>query len=446
MVHEVSLFNWPVGCRVPRGKYRTVSLARKWLYTKPSTPQQLSYATYSGAGGLFLAVLFGAFSLRSENSIWKWLAGIFGIGGIVTSAVGYINQIVRPGTLPAVRLDKEIKIDRRNTEIKNCPSDVSVDLLRFCDDPSPLSSELFVYSNNGGRFLKLHPKSTSRKPFGEEVFIKSRSGLNRYNSKLLDSNQINSLRIEDLPHRCYKAVIENSGEVIDIFIPIIYEKARPSYVKEFLDALEISLNDIPIDILKLGLIKKIQLHVGEEYDRVGKREFEGADDSFKTHSYFSAGSNYINIFHGQFNGKLVNEEEKLTLERLIGFSRTTAVGKKSSPSSIHHEIGHILESYLISNSAKFHAPILRENDLTINRDFAGYDWNNDKDAWVHIVRMDKNRVSEDGSKYPTEDFAESVAGYILDEAYFKKSFPNRWGFLNEVFDVIAEKNRISRTA
>lgn len=403
---------------------------RKTSFPKTATPAQ----TFSLGG----AILFGIgwlFSLRSDNSFAKWATGILtGVGAIATAITGLTFGW-------KVKASNNTKIDHNSAETKNDFTSVSVDLIRFPDDPKPSSDKQFVEAKEGGYFVGLKGNNAT---LGEtlEVPVRTRERLNHYNNQFPDWNKIKSLRIEDIPHKVYKAATGASESKVDILIPEIYEEARPEATKEILDAIEIALNELPASLLKLGLFKVIKLNIGENYNEPAHRTFEkqhgGSPHRVKGIAVMSANSEElcINIYQETFTGKssTLDDRENIIVKALKGIPKAKLEANNSfiSKNVFQHEIGHLLANYLRRNPSKFDIPILKDNGLEINDEFAELSWDSEKDAWAKIVKMDSNKTSNKGQVGPHEDFAESVAGYLIDPVKFKELFPNRWKFLNIV--------------
>ena len=428
-----------------------------------------------GGSAALLAAVFGTGAYKYRESqlgtFLKWMAvGSIGAG----TGVGFgtlSNRINFPKSEEAKAFEKvqEVKpiktkrvtIDRKPVETVECKANIPRDMW----DPK---------IHGDCDFLITGDKNSKYKS------LKSRDELEKTISALKQDPELREaakdvrtdvVTINKLPHYRYKA--KAGDHEFDILIPKIYADHRPKFLENIFKAIQFSLSTIPPGFV--GLVKKIQLHLGEWYSP--NTEMKADED----------GS--ISIFHNSFNFKdpkarLLKKEtdrQNFLLYGLLPDTTDIRIGDGNISSCIlHHEIGHLVEYYLRKHCLNAELPKdifpenseLRKKQLFVDENFtegeipreivfpndpksrvlalalyekqilnslvkekdATEDNNN---AWTEIAKADNTFLSVYGLK-SNEDFAESFAAFLKafntkndrhQQARAKRLFPNRYAFL-----------------
>lgn len=446
-----------------------------WKNTRPIDAITAGVTLISGIGLIT--------SFLKENKLWGYATGALAALGAIAFgwfkyyAADYTDTseeirernaeiIAQRGAEKSQGVQK-VKIDRQATTTTSTDTEIPLNLVRFPDEQVN-ENEYHIKIQGGNVHVFGVVGNDSNTMRFTDLPISSRSGLDIYKDILekealpraskgllktlvppehrnkkrdeliriaIEQWQPKTIKIDAVPHKTYKACIEENK--IDILIPQFYVDARAKATEEIINALEFSLNRLPINLAKL--IKQIKFHTGDLHQGIyhgiinlGNLGLQFSSTAMSAHY----DSGLIDIYHGSFTGPLqdLDDIEKHIISSLRGSNvGALELGKiVVSNDVIAHEIGHFLEGYITKNHTSLAIPILNGNNLSINNEFAGYDYGNENDAWVKIINMDNNKISKYGEKSPAEDFAESVAAFLMDSNCFRELCPHRWAFLNAI--------------
>ena len=448
---------------------------------KPNCVERGSVAEWLGGsllGGGFATYVIS--SLKQAKSLMT-ASGLVSAGGFLTYLTGLMNKV----NIDGVELESATPVSRpeltstneQQNDIVTMPGYVPVSMVRFSDDPDD-PNKILVNSggihaisdvvNNGQDFdFNYQPVNSRseldayRRKLSTEILPKAKN--NELLSKLITAKGTTdeapdpielaakewmpkSIIVPDLKHKVFR--LGNNEHEIDVFIPEAYTITRPKATEEIIGAMEKGLSELPSNLI--GLVKKVKLNMGRHgqsayINMVNLQNLQGLGiNNFDFSMYTNVNDESISIYHGSYDGpkdeldrreKRIVEELKLTNEELIHGEDTITIN------ALFHEVGHLLREHIANNPEQISTPMLDEYRLTLDGNFAGYDWNNANDAWIKVVRMDENGVSKYGNSSPNEDFCEAVAAYISNKKQFEKLCPSRCKFLDEVIKQVNVSQR-----
>ena len=412
-------------------------------------------------GGLGLVGFIATKISGSANRFWKWVCGIFTVGGLGVLGFGLWRSV---GASVRASSEKKKEATKAFAESREIPSPQPVSIERTHSNEVKEEATIPVSMWNP----EIHGKGKIEYYIGHDGHREVIRTKDDYETKKEEIKKYQKVQdkepeivdgqvtVEKFPHYVYKAKTE--GHEIDIVIPKVYADNRPDSCDKIFAAIEESLSAIPTNLVRL--VKRIRLCTYKPFGDA----IQDTDDSAKE----------IRIYHKGFDmtGGLqtATNEEKAIEEKMIanialnkdktihiaGFDENgKLVMKGNAPgSALHHEIAHLLSFYIQKQYLWATIPgkifpedsDLRNEELSIDDSFAkGRDvdsWEDANDAWAKIAKADGRPISNYGTFDGTvEDNAE--AGTLFLKAYIgktldsiKKHIPNRFSFIEQVIGLV----------
>lgn len=395
-----------------------------WKSTRPIDAILAGITAVSGIGLIT--------SFIKENKLWQVISG--GLAVVGAAAFGWFKY----HAADYIKTSEEIKassaelIANREREVherKNLPVKINRESTGITKNYGTIPVTLWDGKN--------HPNCTVRilqdgKP--TYFIFNSLKDLNDFNNTMPPNDKIDTILVGNVEHETYKTTIGNHN--IDILIPQVFVRDRKNASNAMLNALEEGLSVIPENLVPF--IKTIKLCTGKTLT-----EYLYRNEPDSVRGYVMAyNDGLVEMYHGSFSGPSdsLDGRERFIIDSSKPDTRKLSSGRFLFTSwALIHEIGHGINEYIIKNLAGKQVQI-SDKTYTINEHFADgkfkQDWDNNNDAWTLIVKADGNDISGYGKRSPSEDFAESVAGFITDPETFKTMCPNRWAFLNAVLPEI----------
>lgn len=389
-----------------------------WKSTRPIDAILAGITAVSGIGLIT--------SFIKENKLWQVISA--GLAVVGAAAFGWFKYHASD----YIKTSEEIKassaelIANREKEVhekKNLPIKINRESAGITKTHGTIPITLWDGKN--------HPNCTVRiledgKP--TYFIFDSLKDLNDFNSTISPNDKIDTILVGNVDHETYKAEIGNHK--IDILIPQVFARDRKNASDAILNALEEGLSVIPENLIPF--IKTIKLNTGKT---LTEYLYRNEPDSVRGY-VMGYNDGLVEMYHGSFNGPSdsLDGRERFIIDSSKPDTRKLSSGRFLFTSwALMHEIGHGVSDHIAKNLAGKQIQI-GDKSFTINEHFADgnfkQDWNNNNDAWTLIAKADGNDTSGYGKRSPSEDFAESFAGFITDPETFKNMCPNRWAFLN----------------